>query len=654
MRTPGLLKKAELLRDVDRGHLRLLGPDELRVEQEDEITPEERRKVLAQIEEVVAGSRLKVTPKTFSFRPLKNGGILPIMVNLVALVVIAAGVTLAVVLSRRSEQAIIAAPVTILTAEGKMLEVLKEQSRQQLAGKDQEIASIREKLSGMDGERARIRQEADASVKQKEADLQAAFAKSLDDERRKMEANGVSAQDVNARIAALQAKQATQQDAQLAAFRSQVDADRAAKEKTIADLQAGYQSQLTQAQAERAQVQADAARRQSELEAGYKQKQLALEKDSAAAVSALNTLRQQRANEQLVLDQLLSWYQKARDQIQGGKPDAARSVLAGFRKFLDDPALAALPAVVQRRPVDLFLIDSLDQIAQSQAAQSSNADATASLVASANLITTVAGLVQQGEDAFKVQGYAKARELYVAALAKIPAVRTGYDRLAEIEKIFSDRQQKDLAAQFAAGNAAYRAADYAKAAAIYGQALAALQNDPQGAAQLVAQLGDIGAQRQAAEDAARILSAEGDAASRARNIAAVESLSAALASSHAAAGTSEEPRTTLVALLGTKLLVQQTLLRPEVARDHPELFDQLNAYLEALAAESRTNARKEALQDLDALLGSIGAGGPSGSGSSAVPGFISSPGPSVAARFASADEQELLLSILSRLHAMLK
>ena len=116
MRTTGLLKKAQALRDPSESPLRILGPDELRVEQDDEITPEERQKVLSQIERVVAGTRLKVTPDTFSFRPRKNGGILPIMVNAAALIVVAAGVALAVLLSRRTEAAIIAPSVTILTA----------------------------------------------------------------------------------------------------------------------------------------------------------------------------------------------------------------------------------------------------------------------------------------------------------------------------------------------------------------------------------------------------------------------------------------------------------------------------------------------------------------------------------------------------------
>ncbi len=662
MRDIGLLKKAQLLRKPSPPHLRILGPDELRVEQDDEITPEERQKVNSEIEEILSRSRLKVTPDTFSFRPRKNGGVLPLVVNAAAIVVIAAGVVIAFQLSRNTEKAIIAAPALVLGAEGKMVETLKEQARQQLEGKDREINSIRERLAGIDQERSRIQQDAEASIRQKEQELQDAFARSLQDARAKMEASGLSAQAVNDRLAALQEKNAADRDAQLASFRKQADTDRAAREKTIEDLQAGYQQALSQAQSERARVQAETGRRQAELEAGFKQKQLSLEHDSAAAIAELNTLRQQRGNEQLVLDQLLSWYQKVRDQIQASRPDAAQAVLADFRRFLDDPSFAALPAVAQRRPVDLFLIDSLDELARAQAVRAPTPENTQALVTSANLISEVAALIQQGDALYNDQGYAGARELYLSALSRIPAVQAGYEKLGAIEKIFSDRQKVEVARLLAAGNFAYRAGDFTTAVDRYGKALESLQRDPTTANQLVAQLTQIGAQRQAADDAARIRLLEGDAArakvlegdaarirllegdaaARSRGLSALDTMQTQLASARKPAGQGQDARATLVALLETKLLVQQILLKPDVVREHPDLYDRLNRYLDSLSAESRAEARLETLRDLDALLGNV----------PVAPGIPMAFSP--APRFSSPDEQDILLSILSRLRALLK
>ena len=654
MRTNGLLKKAQLLREPSRGSIRLLRPDELRVDQDDEITPEERERVYAQIEDVIARSRMKVTEETFKIHPRKRGGVLPALVNAGAVIVVVIGVGLAVLLSRRTEQSIVSSPVTILSAEGKMVEALKEESRQELANKDREISSIRDRLAGIDQERQRIRQEADASIRQKEQELQDASAKALDAERARLQASGLSAQAVAARIAAAQADAAAKQDAQLASFRAQADADRAAREKVIADQQASAQRELQKAQADRAQTQADADKRTADLEAGYKQRQLSLEKDTAAAVTALNALRQQQSQEQLVLDQLLSWYQKARDQIQAGKPQAARAVLADFRRYLDDPSLAALPAVARRRPVDLFLIDSLDDLARGQAAQADTASNIQALSASANMVTAVAALVEQGDALYRDQAYPKARELYLSAMAKIPAVSVGYDRLNDIQKIVSDRNRRDIAGLFAAGNAAYRSGDYQAAVVSYGKALASPQDDQAAADLLVSQLTDIGARRQAAEDAARIQGLAGDSAARARAAAAVQSLRAALAALPPASASTDSTRATLVTLLETKLLVQQTLLRPEVVKDHPDLYDRLNTYLDALVAETRAEARLETLRDIDTMLTGVSAPGsqPVAAGNAVLP---NASGPAaLAPRFSSQDEQQVLLSILARLDTLLK
>ena len=342
LRMNGLLRKAQSLRASSR-HLRLLGPDELRADEDKSISPEEREKILAQIEEAVGRSRMKITPETFLFKARKRGSVLPIVVNAAAIVILAAGVSGAVLLSRQSEQTIIAAPVTLLSAEGKMVAALKEQSRQQLEGKDKEIASIRERLAGIDQERARIKQEADAAVLKREQELQDALNQSLAAQKAKLASSGLSEAAVARRISDFEAKSRVTLDAQLASFRTQSEADRAEKERTIQKLQAEYQQTLQNAQADRTKAQEEAARRQSELEAGNRQKQVALEQDKAAALAELEKLRQQQGREQLVLDQFLSYYQKARDQIQAAQPAAARQVLADFRQYLDQPDLATPP-----------------------------------------------------------------------------------------------------------------------------------------------------------------------------------------------------------------------------------------------------------------------------------------------------------------------
>jgi hypothetical protein len=135
----------------------------------------------------------------------------------------------------------------------------------------------------------------------------------------------------------------------------------------------------------------------------------------------------------------------------------------------------------------------------------------------------------------------------------------------------------------------------------YGRALAALQADPDSTNQIVTQLIDIGALRKAADDAARMKDLEGAAEARARTLAAMAAMRAKLDTARDGGDT----HSTLAALLETKLLVQQTLLRPEIAREHPDLYDKMNRYLDALAAESRADERLQTLRELDVLLGNL-------------------------------------------------
>ena len=68
--------------------------DPLQPIEEMEISPEEREQVLKQIETAIAENRAPQRVDLASLRPEKRGLLLPLLINLVALVLIAAGVLL--------------------------------------------------------------------------------------------------------------------------------------------------------------------------------------------------------------------------------------------------------------------------------------------------------------------------------------------------------------------------------------------------------------------------------------------------------------------------------------------------------------------------------------------------------------------------------
>jgi hypothetical protein len=684
----------------------------------------DRVRILEEIEREVAAARTPVTPELLRFTPRRQGIIMPIAVNLGAVIVIAAGVLGAIWLSRQREQSAAASTATITTAEGKLLEVLKQESEEQLAGKDREISDIRGKLAGLDQERERLRVDADARVSAKEQELADTMAATLETERQKLLASGLSEAAVAKRVADLEAKSRAESERQLAAFRQQAETERAAQERAAEDLRAEYQRSLTQAQTDRSRIQEEAARKQADLEAGYRQKQLSLEQDKAAALAELETLRRARERETLVLDQFVSFYREVRNEIAANRPEAAAAVLARFRAYLDDPSVAALPAMSQRRPVELFLIGSLEEIARARSTASADAAASQSLVASASLVAAVAGLVQQGDALFSDRDYARAREVYLAALAKIPAVQTGTERLAEIERLSVEQERRAVNALFAEGNTAYLAGDTDRAADRYRRGLEALAADRGIADTLVTQLTQIGAIRERAAAAAAAPAAVGagrdEAADAAERAALLAELSAAVAeierlraegtstlaardaaiaerdtafaerdaaradrdaavgtrdaalterdravftlaterdrrsntladlaalrgrAAVAAAADAAAARESVLALVQTKVLVQKVLLSDAVLAEYPDLADRLDRYLEALAAESRGEARLETLRDLDGVLAGLAAGR-----GAAVPD-------EVVERHTADGQRDLLLGILDKLKTLLE
>ena len=143
------------------------------------------------------------------------------------------------------------------------------------------------------------------------------MAAALETERQKLLASGLSEAAVAKRVADLEAKTRAESERQLAAFRQQAEAERVAQEQAAEQLRAEYQRSLSTAQTDRSRIQEEAARKQADLEAGYREKQLGLEQDKAAALAELETLRRARERETLVLDQFVSFYREVRGRDRG-------------------------------------------------------------------------------------------------------------------------------------------------------------------------------------------------------------------------------------------------------------------------------------------------------------------------------------------------
>ncbi|MFW5689661.1 MAG: hypothetical protein ACOC1U_08820, partial [Spirochaetota bacterium] len=492
-------------------------------------TPEEQQQIEGEIQRAVQENRLSVGPDTFRIRPQRRGAGLPIIVNITAVLLIAAGVYILLELFENQEQNLVTRTASVSSAEGRLLTALREESEQQLSAKEAQIEAIEQRLAAAETEREQIRANATTALAEQEAALRVEFEAELEAERQRLLGLDLSEAELEERLAAFRETRQSELEQSIAALEARAAEQIAEREEALAAVVDEFETSLRTAQQERAALEAELAEREAELESQFEQREAELSEDRAAAEALLQELRAQQESRQLVLDQILGYYTRIRAALEQGTLDDAAASLASLRTYLEEGPAAVLPELQRRRQVELFLVGTLEQqLARARGEQ--QMDMT-SLVESAGLLAEVSELVARADASYASDDLARARELYVAALSQIPAVALGYERLQDIEATSRANESDQVTALLAAGNERYLAGDYAAAAQRYGEAIATLPLPDDG---VVGRILDAGYQLQAADSLAELatlrdeLAARSDALAQAR--AGIESRDATIES----------------------------------------------------------------------------------------------------------------------------
>lgn len=484
----GLYKKALEIRESQR-YLRLLREDELGEDDDLDISPDERERILAQIDSVVEGSRIRIGPDTFVVKPKRPGAVLPLVVNLLAVVLMVAGAYVLVQWFNNREEVASTETSTLTSAEGRLLTALKEESEQLLSQKEREIAQIQGQLSDLNTEREQLAEQSATQLQEREDALRSEFESVLEAERQRLTDGGLSQDEIDRQIADFEASQRTQYDSDLEAARQQAAAELAQREETLNTLLTDVQQALSAAEQERVDLQEELANQEARLVQEFQTETAELEQERSAALQQLQQLSEQQEREELVLDQIVSFYNTARSQIVGAEYPAALETLDALKGYLGDRSVMELPAVSRRLQVELFLVDSLRSLVADEA-EKANPD-TQSLVESAALVAQVADLVEAADESFSAASYEQAQQLYESALERIPAVQVGLNRLNEIRAFFEAEETAEVAGLIELGNSYYLEDQFDRAAAEYDRALSAL---PAYDAELLSRILDAGYQ----------------------------------------------------------------------------------------------------------------------------------------------------------------
>jgi len=511
-RVMGLLQKAHGLRSSSS----VDGREEFVFEPDSGISREDQKDIIREIETVTTKSRIGVTPAAFAVKAAKRGILFPVLVNLFALLVLGGGLAVFYYFFQRGETQLTQAETGTITAEGKLIEQLKKDSEARLLAKNQEISQIQDRLAEIDKQRQDLQANMDAKVRERENQLKTSLAAELEAERARLRKQGLSEQEVTKRLSDVETQKNEEFAKQLVAYRAQAENEKQQADINLRALREEFNANLARTNQERQQVLEDSKKREADLQAQLEQRTREVESAKAQSDKALQALQSQRQQEELASGQLVGLYSVVKADIASRDYPKALGSLQAIKDYVSRVDVAVLPAIQQRRDVDLFVVDSLTGYVQGQLTPA-RAD-TSSLVAAAGQISDVRSIVAKADEQLRAGNIAEAENLYSQALAAIPEIAKSYAYFTDKAKTDEDARQRVLRAGLARAEAAYDNGRLDDMLAAYKEALAYLPETSARLDKVIANISAAGSQQglqktagEQSRAAAPIL-AQGDAA----------------------------------------------------------------------------------------------------------------------------------------------
>jgi hypothetical protein len=559
----------------------------------EEIPAEERENILREIDGILVKNRVEAAPQ--NPKAGRSGLALPFIVNLIIVAAVATTVLLFTKALNGQEEQLASGAREIKGAESQVFVALREESAAQIGQKDQEIVAFQTKLAQATAERERVRSQAAEDIQKREKELAAEMAASLEAERRRLQGSGIRADRVDEQLRVYEERLKAETLRQTDAFQKKATEEAARSEAAVNSLISEYQKNLDLVQADRSRLQQQYLSKESDLKRQYARESATLQDEKNQAQSDLSRLQETRRQEGLVMGRLLESYDEINRQVGAGENAAALESLGALRESLDREPAASLALIRSRRPVELFIIGSLEQLIRSRM-ERDKGDAAA-LIDTKARIEALREKAAQAEAQYQGKNYAAARGLYASALAEIPEAKASYERLDAMVQA-EHRSQLEAIRLARAGIVAqvtrrFETGEWQPTLDRYRQALGLLIEDQAMADSLVAHVAEAGYR----------LGTEKDAARRALIPDRMKGLRQELLLLPPSAV--EENSQEFASLLQAKLLMWQIIGTEPIKTRYPEIYDTLQKYFDTLASQQRQEGRNAALADIISLIESL-------------------------------------------------
>ena len=424
LKKKGLIKKAENLKNQD-----VLSTEEhqdvLVFDESIGISKEDQKEILAQIEKIAVSHRISSDDEIWKVKPIKKGWLLPFFVNIFALGSVILGLLFLNISLEQKKIEQQFGTGKLSGAEGSLIKEFKKEVDVQLKEKDKELSTIQEQMKALDDEKTRILSEIDIRVKAKEIELIENLDKELNKEREILLSQGFSEAAIAERLRKLELDKKKEFDAVLLDFKTKTDAERLEMEANFLDLKNEYKVNLNALNEDRQKLLESARKREQELRTTIDARSKELEEARAQADAGLAqaqvelaTLNDQLEKSKIVEDRLIGLYIGIRDNMYNKKYTEAGNNIAVLKNYIDDPSIASLSSMQKRRSTDLFLIESLEKVIQSEKEISSKNNTGPS--DPSVLIAKIKTYSSLASEAVKVGDNLKAEEYYQLAISELP------------------------------------------------------------------------------------------------------------------------------------------------------------------------------------------------------------------------------------------
>ncbi len=430
------------------------------------ISEEDQRDILAQIEDLSRKNRISAAPETLKVRARKRGVLFPAVVNLAAFVLLASGLLSLSSFFRQSDSELRKKTPEIRSAEGRLIQEIKKETQALIKGKEEEIASIMTRLGEIDRERRDLQANMNSRVRQREEELRKALERELQEERSRLASQGLTEAVIAQRMKKFEEEKNAQFKAELAAFKTRVEAELMASESNLRSLQTDFQERLVALNKEREAILADSRRREEALRSQFDERLRALssaDADSrqklAQAQTELRRLGEQKEKAALTETQIRGFYTAVGNHLREGRLPEARETLVSLKSFLNDPSIMAVPEIQERRALDIAVADMLTSMIDENIRKTRESLSISQALGAEPILEEIRKTVKEADDARRRGDIPGAEKLYNAALSRIPEVLASHEYFIrrEADKEESRRKTAEEAlqradAQFTAGN----------------------------------------------------------------------------------------------------------------------------------------------------------------------------------------------------------